>query len=148
MTPDDEGVIGAIAGYKIGKSMAPILGPIMLFGAAALLWNLWLGNAVLKAISDFLPLLIIMTVLFGLWSAWTVVCRFRVAVAPLNDSASIETPLPASWRENLAKVPLKFTLGAAVIFGWLVQVGIDNPWPPKPPSPIPAKAAPVNTGPH
>lgn len=37
MTPDDEGVVGAIAGYKIGGSATPILVPILLFGLAAAL---------------------------------------------------------------------------------------------------------------
>lgn len=128
MTPDDEGIIGAIAGYKIGKSATPILVPILLFGVAAALWNFWLGPVVLKTIAQIFPLLVLLAVMSGLWVAGTIIHRVRQASAlPSGDTASA----PRAWYAGLVAVPLKVSIGATVLFALLVQVGIENPWPPK-----------------
>lgn len=138
MTPDDEGVIGAIIGAKIGKSATPILVPIMVFGVAAALWSFWLGPIVLKTIAHIFPLLVLLAVLSGLWVAGTIVHRFRQASPPPAGD-----PAPRAWYTGLVAVPLKISIGATVLFALLVQVGIENPWPPKT-QPVPASAKPAS----
>jgi len=142
MAPDDEGVVGAIVGAKIGKSATPILVPILLLGVAAAAWNFWLGPIVLKTIARLLPLLILLAVLSGLLAAGTIIHRFRQAsVLPAGDAAPAARP----WYAGLVAVPLKISVGAVVLFAVLVQIGLDNPWPPKPQPIVAAPANPAST---
>jgi hypothetical protein len=129
MTPDDEGVVGAIAGYKIGKSATPILVPILLFALAAALWNFWLGPVVLKTIAQTFPLLVLLAALSGLWSAGTIIHRFRQTSQAVAEGTP---PTQRPWYSGLVAVPLKISIGITLALAVLIQIGIENPWPPKP----------------